>query len=116
MSRDGLAAPGGLARRRRERQPLHQVEDLAGQPGREPGDTGDELGGRGQDDFGPALPYRADNLACGPLGVHRDEWQAGSEREPGELLTGLPGEAGLQVRPVRISPGTTVVTVTGPRP
>jgi hypothetical protein len=36
----------GLARRRRERQPLHQVEDLADQPGHEPNDTGDELGGR----------------------------------------------------------------------
>ena len=65
MSRDGLAALSGLARRRRERQPLHQVEDLAGQPRREPGDTGDELGGPGRDDFRPALPYRADDLACG---------------------------------------------------
>jgi hypothetical protein len=37
MSGDGLiAVPGGLARRRRERQPLHQVKDLTGQPGREP--------------------------------------------------------------------------------
>src|SRR5690348_18506173 len=102
MPRDGLAALSGLARRRRERQPLHQVEDLAGQPGREPSDTGDELGSWGQDDFRPALPYRADDLACGPLGVHRDEWQAGAERKPGELLAGLPGEAGLRSEERRV--------------
>ena len=36
MSRDGHAALSGLARRRRERQPLHQVEDLAGQPSASP--------------------------------------------------------------------------------
>src|SRR6202035_5749751 len=29
------------------------------------GDTGDDLGGRGQDDFRPAPPHRADDLACG---------------------------------------------------
>ena len=36
MSGDGLAALSGLTWWRRERQPLHQVKDLTGQPGREP--------------------------------------------------------------------------------
>ena len=82
MSRDGLADLSGLARRRRERQLLRQVEDLAGQPGREPRDTGDDLGGRGQDDFRPALPRRADDLVCGPRRA-----SAGIVRVP---LRGLP--------------------------
>ena len=38
-----------------------------------------------------------DDLPGGPLGVHRQQRQAGAEREPGELLPGLPGETGLQV-------------------
>src|ERR1700749_193288 len=105
MSGDGLAALSGLTWWRRERQPLHQVETPAGKPGREPGDTGDELGGGSQDALRPALPYRADDLAGGPLGIHRDEWQAGAEREPGELLVSLPGEAGLQVRAGADQPG-----------
>jgi hypothetical protein len=34
---------------------------------------------------------RLDDLPGGPLGVHRHQRQAGAEREPGELLPGLPG-------------------------
>ena len=41
----------------------------------------------------------------GPLGVHRDQRQAGAEPEPGELLAGLTGEASLQMRAGAHQPG-----------
>jgi hypothetical protein len=63
-----------------------------------PGDPRHDLAGRCQDDLGPALPDRFDNLACGPLRVHRDQRRAGAEAEPGEFLLRLTGETSLQMR------------------
>ena len=117
MSGDPAAgSASGPAGRRGQRQLLDQVLYPAGQPGRQTGHPGDELAGRGQDCFRPAAADRLDDLPGGPLGVHRQQRQADAGREPGELLPGLPGETGCRPAPLRTSPGTTVVTVTGRRP
>jgi hypothetical protein len=106
MSGDPVAGSApGLAGRRGQRQLLDQVQYSAGQPGRQPGHPGDELAGRGQDYFRPAAADRLDDLPGGPLGVHRQQRQAGAERVPGELLPGLPGETGLQVGAGAHQPG-----------
>ena len=106
MAGDPVAgSASGLPGRGGQRQLLDQVQDFAGQPGRQAGHPGDELAGRGQDDFRPAGADRLDDLAGGPLGVHRRQRQAGAEREPGELLSGLPGETGLQVGAGAHQPG-----------
>jgi hypothetical protein len=99
MAGDPVAgSPNGPPGRRGQRQLLDQVQDFAGQPGRQAGHPGDQLAGRSQDYFRPAGADRLDDLPGGPLGVHRQQRQAGAEREPGELLPGLPGETGLQTR------------------
>jgi hypothetical protein len=68
MSGDRVARPAsGRSGRGRQRQLLDQVQDFAGQPGREAGRPGDELAGRGQDYFRPAVPDRVDDLTGGPL-------------------------------------------------
>src|SRR6201994_5135442 len=87
----------GLAGRGREGQSLDQVQDLTRQAGHDPGGTGDQLPGRGEDDLRPALPDGRDDLARGAFGVHRDQRQAGAEGEPRELLPVLGGEAGAAV-------------------
>src|SRR5689334_25398842 len=51
----------GLAGRGREGQSLDQVQDLTRQAGHDPGGTGDQLPGRGEDDLRPALPDGRDD-------------------------------------------------------
>ena len=106
MSGDPAAgSASGLAGRRGQRQLLDQVQYPAGQPGRQTGCPGDELAGRGQDYFRPAAADSLDDLPGGPLGVHRQQRHAGAEREPGELLPGLPGETGVQTGAAAHKPG-----------
>ena len=79
MSADPAAgSASGLASRRGQRQLLDQVQDFAGQPGREAGHPGDELAGRGQDYLRPAGADRLDDLPGRRLGVHRQQRQAGA--------------------------------------
>ena len=57
-----------------------------------------------------------DDLPGGPFGVHRDQRQAGAEANQVNSFPACPVKRACRWEPVRISPGTTVVTVTGPRP
>jgi hypothetical protein len=97
---------GAASGRGGQREPLHEMQHPAGQPGSQARYPGDDLPGRGQDDLRPALADRADDLPGGAFGVHREKRQAGPKGEPGEFLFGLPGEAGLHVRAGAHQPGT----------
>ncbi len=102
LVRAGFSACPGTPPRFRERAgPPARAASAAGPgivfrwsaraPDRPPGRR---AGRPGSDSFRPAGADRLDDLPGGPLRVHRQQRQAGAEREPGELLPGLPGETG----------------------
>jgi hypothetical protein len=84
-------------------------------PGASPVIPRPAAGGR-QDDHRAPSPRDRHDRAGRPLGVHRHQRQRGTQRKPGELGLTAAGKQRLPVQPVRIRPGTTVVTVTGPGP